>query len=54
MMPDLGRYAFEVTMAYAVSLGLIAALIALIWARTVRVRRALGDMENRTKVDPNG
>jgi len=26
-MPDLGTYAAEVTLAYAVSLGLIAALI---------------------------
>ncbi|SDX50458.1 heme exporter protein CcmD [Roseicitreum antarcticum] len=54
MMPDLGRYAFEVTMAYAVSLALVAALVALIWARAARVRRQLDDMENRMKVGPNG
>lgn len=54
MMPDLGRYAFEVTAAYAVSLGLIFGLIGLIWARAARVRRHLEKMENRTKAAPHG
>ncbi|GAB1381123.1 heme exporter protein CcmD [Pararhodobacter aggregans] len=47
-MPDLGPYATEVTLAYAVSLGLIAALILWSWARARRVRRELAALETRT------
>lgn len=54
MMPDLGRYAFEVTAAYGVSLGLLAGLIGLFWARAIRVRRTLEKMEDRIKVAPHG
>ena len=45
-MPDLGDYAFEVTLAYSGALGLLVALIALSWWRAVRVRRALAEMED--------
>ena len=46
-MPDLGTYATEVLLAYAVSLGLIALLIVWIWARSRRVRRTLAALEAR-------
>ena len=46
-MPDLGTYATEVTLAYAVSLGLLAVLIAWTWARSRRVRRDLAALEAR-------
>lgn len=49
MIPDLGRYAFEVTLAYA---GSIAGLVALVWLsvlRSRRVRRALEEAEARWK-----
>jgi len=47
MMPDLGTYATEVLLAYAVSLGLIALLILGIWTRSRRVKRALAALESR-------
>ena len=49
MMPDLGRYAVEVTLAYAVSLGAIAALVGWTWSRGRRVARALEQIEARQK-----
>mgnify|MGYP000043010644 CR=1 FL=1 len=36
-MPDLGKYAFEVTLAYGVSLTLLAALVVLSVARARRI-----------------
>jgi heme exporter protein D len=47
MMPDLGKYAVEVTSAYVVSLALILALAAWYWARGRAVRRQLHDVEIR-------
>ncbi len=46
-MPDLGKYAFEVGLAYGLSLGLLAVLIAYVWWRSVRVRKALHEVETR-------
>ena len=49
MIPDLGAYALEVSLAYAGSLG---ALIALVWisvARAKRVRATLEQAEARWK-----
>ncbi|MCW1932423.1 heme exporter protein CcmD [Pararhodobacter zhoushanensis] len=46
-MPDLGTYATEVLLAYAVSLGLLALLITWTWARSRRVRRDLAALEAR-------
>ena len=46
-MPDLGRYAFEVGAAYAVSLALIAGLVAISLVRAARVRRQLMAVEGR-------
>jgi heme exporter protein CcmD len=47
-MPDLGTYATEVLLAYAVSLGLIAALILWSWTRSRRVKRDLAALETRS------
>jgi heme exporter protein D len=46
-MPDLGKYAVEVGLAYGISLALIAALVAWFWTRSVRTRRALREVEGR-------
>lgn len=47
MMPDLGRYAFEVLAAYGVSLTLLAGIVALSVVRARRVRRELDEAEAR-------
>ena len=50
MMPDLGRYALEVTLAYIASLGLIGLLVLWVWLRGRATRRALEEFEkDRTK-----
>ncbi|WP_076448342.1 heme exporter protein CcmD [Roseivivax lentus] len=46
-MPDLGKYADTVLSAYAVSLVLIVALVALSVMRARKVRRALDEVEGR-------
>ncbi len=49
MMPDLGRYAVEVGLAYG---GSLLALVAIVWisvARARRVRAALEEAEARWK-----
>lgn len=47
MMPDLGRYALEVTLAYGLSLGLIAALALFYWLKGRSVKRQLAEIETR-------
>ncbi len=47
-MPDLGQYAFEVTLAYAGSMALLAGIVLLSWSQAKRSRRALQDAEQRT------
>lgn len=42
MMPDLGRYAFEVALAYGVSLALIAGIVVL---SVLRARRVAADLD---------
>lgn len=37
-MPDLGKYAFEVLMAYGVSIAMLLVLVAISWRRATRVR----------------
>jgi heme exporter protein D len=49
MMPDLGRYAVEVLSAYAVSIVLLVAIVALSVARARRVRRDLDEAEARVR-----
>ena len=44
-MPDLGRYALEVTAAYVVSILLLLAIVGVSWRRYVRVRAALAKVE---------
>lgn len=46
-MPDLGRYALEVSLAYLASLGLIGLLMLWYWMRARAVRRQLDEIENR-------
>ena len=48
-MPDLGAYAAEVLSAYAVSLTLLAAIVAASVWRGKRIKRALEDAEARHK-----
>jgi heme exporter protein D len=48
-MPDLGKYAGEVLLAYGVSLGLIAALVAVSIAQGRRMKRALDEAEERQR-----
>ncbi len=45
-MPDLGQYAVEVMSAYAISIILLVAIIAVSWRRYVKVRAALEEVEN--------
>ncbi|WP_296476885.1 heme exporter protein CcmD [Roseinatronobacter sp.] len=47
MMPDLGRYALEVSLAYLVSLGMIGVLVLWYWMRGRAVRRQLDEIETR-------
>ncbi len=46
-MPELGKYAFEVLMAYGLSIGLILALCGASLWRAKRVEKALRDVEAR-------
>ena len=46
-MPDLGKYAFEVGLAYGVSLAIVAALIVWVAMRSVQVKKRLRDVEAR-------
>ena len=49
MMPDLGKYADTVLSAYAVSIVLIVALVAVSLIRAGRVKRQLQDVEMKVK-----
>jgi heme exporter protein D len=46
-MPDLGKYAFEVLTAYAVSLTLLGALVVWTLGQSARMRKALRDYEEQ-------
>ena len=46
-MPDLGKYAVEVLLAYGVSIGLLTVIVVLSWAKARKVQRALADAEAR-------
>jgi heme exporter protein D len=48
-MPDLGPYASYVTLAYGVSLVLLAALVGLSIWKGKRVKRQLAEAEARRK-----
>ncbi|WP_045389634.1 heme exporter protein CcmD [Falsirhodobacter sp. alg1] len=47
-MPDLGKYADAVLAAYGISLCLLAAVIALSWIQSTRMRRRLEEVEGRS------
>ena len=46
-MPDLGKYAFEVGLAYGLSFVLLAALIAYLGIRSRKMRKTLKQIEDR-------
>jgi len=46
-MPDLGQYAFEVTLAYSGSLALLVALIWVSWAQARASKKRLRETEER-------
>lgn len=54
MMPDLGTYAAEVTLAYVLSLGLLAGLILWVWARGRRIKSELARLEARLNRSADG
>ena len=54
MMPDLGTYTTEVLLAYGVSLGLLAALVAWTWAHARSAKRDLAALETRLNRSPHG
>jgi heme exporter protein D len=47
MMPDLGKYTFAVLGSYAVTIALLAALVALTLWQRARARRLLDEVEAR-------
>jgi heme exporter protein D len=47
MIPDLGKYQTEVLSAYAVSIVLIVALVAISVVRSRKARAALEEVEQR-------
>lgn len=47
MMPDLGQYAFEVSLAYIGSLVLLGLLIWLSWRQAQVTQRRLDEAERR-------
>ncbi|MEM8631057.1 MAG: heme exporter protein CcmD [Pseudomonadota bacterium] len=49
MMPELGKYAAEVSLAYVISIALVLGIVALTVWRSRRVRRALEDVEERRR-----
>lgn len=46
-MPDLGKYAAEVALAYGVSLALLAGVVLLSVRQSRRVKRSLDEAEAR-------
>ncbi len=47
MIPDLGKYAAEVGLAYAVSIALLVAIVGLSWRQSKRQKAALDAAEAR-------
>ena len=46
-MPDLGKYALEVSVAYGASILLLFFLVLLSWVKGRKVRRQLRELEKR-------
>jgi heme exporter protein D len=53
-MPDLGRYAVEIGLAYAGSLVLLGGLVAWVWLRGRAARRRLAEVEARRAATERG
>lgn len=51
MMPELGKYAETVLSAYAVSIALIVAVVAVSIWRAGKVKKQLEAVENKVKSD---
>ncbi len=49
MMPELGKYAFEVLTSYGVAVALLAALGTISLIRARRMRRDLAALEKRVR-----
>lgn len=47
MMPDLGKYAFEVLSSYGVTIVLLVVIVLISFRRARKVRAALDEIENR-------
>ena len=45
-MPDLGKYAAEVLLAYGVSLTLLVGLVVLSWRQAAKSKKALEQLED--------
>ncbi|MFT5066109.1 MAG: heme exporter protein D [Yoonia sp.] len=45
-MPDLGKYAAEVLLAYGVSIAVLITLVVISWRQSLRVRRNLEAVED--------
>lgn len=54
MMPDLGRYAFEVLSSYAASLLLLVLIVAMTVWQGRRVKRRLAEIEARQEGRADG
>ena len=48
-MPDLGKYAAEILLAYGAAILLLLGLLAQTWLRARRMRRALEEAEERRR-----
>jgi heme exporter protein D len=49
MMPDLGKYAFEVSAAYVISIALLLLLIAVSMRKAAKAKRLLEQQEDRIR-----
>ncbi len=49
MMPDLGKYAFEVSAAYVISIALLLLLIAVSMRQAAKAKRLLEQQEDRIR-----
>ncbi|WP_458790251.1 heme exporter protein CcmD [Yoonia sp. MH D7] len=47
MIPELGKYAAEVGLAYVVSIALLLGIVGLSWRQSVKQKRALDAAEAR-------
>jgi len=49
MMPDLGKYAFEVSAAYVISITLLLILVAVSIRKAAKAKRMLQQQEDRVR-----